>query len=351
MQSLCEALCTHHKKDRHVDDMDLDMLDRRDRDRQLEKNGLDVIDRYRRMDEWAGSFQNLYSRTALDCQRRLSDCRVGTVSAIHFLQYTRPGNYDMLRLAAFDNLIQPDMFQNAPVLHYIIFCMSSDPSPWIRTNLQRSFGKILATLAIGDGPRARRAESAEELVIETDLDAQSQQTKAARKRSIEVALAALKLELGDNEKLARSLWAAVNSKVLTLHEILTMLDFCRMLYDPLDSFVLKINYPRYWEVEHLGKVRIAAFSRVLGPADEMHRVNSSSLGQEAYAQSRSLNGYRSHRAHPRSTTYCLPKSPDPGYLSNRQHRHRHPYLQHHIHHHRLKDPWRRMVRASSQGSL
>jgi transcription initiation factor TFIID subunit 2 len=234
--------------------MDLDMLDRRDRDRQLEKDGLDIIDRYRRMDEWAGSFQNLYSRTALDCQRRLSDCKVGMVSAMHFLQYSRPGNHELLRLAAFDNLIQPDMFNNTPVLRYVAFCMSSDPSPWIRNSLQRFFGRILAAVAIGDHLKARNGGNTGELIVENELDAQHQQEEAARKRSIGAALAALKQDLGSNRNLQRSLWAAVNSDALMLHETQAMLDFCRMLYDPVDSFVLKIGYPRYWQQEYLGKV-------------------------------------------------------------------------------------------------
>lgn len=257
MQSLCEAISTHRKKERHVDEMDLDVLDRRDRDRQLEKECLDVIDRYRRMDEWASSYQNLYSRTALDCQRQLSDCKIAMMGAMHFLQYTRPGNYDMLRLTAFDSLIQPAIFQNAAILRYITFCMSSDPSPWIRVNLRKSFGKLLAVVAIGDHLRTERPETTEELVVENDSSAQNQQVQAARKRSIEGALRALKEELGGNNDLKTSLWAAVKSNILSIDELKVMLDFCRMLYDPMDSLVVKMRYPRYWKLDYLGQVSVA----------------------------------------------------------------------------------------------
>jgi transcription initiation factor TFIID subunit 2 len=257
MQSLCEAVSTHRKKDRHVDEMDLDVLDRRDRDRQLEKDCLDVIDRYRRMDEWAGSFQNLYSRTAIDSQRRLSDCKIGTVGAMHFLQYTRPGNYDMLRLKAFDNLIQPSLFLNAAVLRYVAFCMSSDPSLWIRAGLRRSFGRLLGTVAIGDHLKAGQAETTEDLVIENASDLQNQRVQAARKRSLDTAIVALRDEVGANDHLKRSLWAAVNSDILSLDELQSMLDFCRMIYDPVDSFMFRVRYPRYWKLEYLGKVRVA----------------------------------------------------------------------------------------------
>ena len=257
MQSLCDAVSTHRKKDRHVDEMDLDVLDRRDRDRQQEKDCLDVIDRYRRMDEWAGSYQNIFSRTALDCQRKLSDSKIGNVGPMHFLQYTRPGNYDMLRQTAFQNSIQPTMFQDAAVLRYVTFCMSRDPSPWIRANLRMSFGKLLALIAIGDHLKAQQVETTDDLVIEHDMATETQQAQAARKRVVEIALAALKDEVDDNDDLKRPLWAAVNSSVLSLEELQTMLDFCRMLYDPIDSFMVKIRYPRYWRLEHMGKVSSA----------------------------------------------------------------------------------------------
>lgn len=258
MQSLSEAISTHRKKDRYVDEIDLDLLDRRDHDRQLEKDCLDVIDRYRRMDEWASSYQNLYSRTALDCQQRLSDHRIGSTGAMHFLQYTRPGNYDMLRLTAFENLIQPAAFQNPAVLRYIMFCMSSDPSPWIRGSLRKSFGKLLAIVAIGDHLKAPQAEVTDDLVIENDLDAGTQQAQAARKRLVDVAITALKEEIRDNDNLKSPLWTAVDSNILSLDELLATLDFCRMLYEPVDSCVVKIRYPRYWRLEYLGKVSLVA---------------------------------------------------------------------------------------------
>jgi transcription initiation factor TFIID subunit 2 len=254
MRSLCAAVSTHQKKDRHVDEMDLDVLDLRDRDLRLEKECVDIVDRHRRMDEWAGSYQNLYSRTALDCQRRLSDSGIGSVGPMQFLQYTRPGNYDMLRQTAFDNLIQPQLFQNTAVLRYVVFCMCSDPSPWIRARLRHSFGKLLAVIAIGDHLKAQQPESTDDLVIEQDANAVDQRVKQARKRILDIALAELKKEIGDNEQLKKSLWDAVNSDILPLDEMQSLLDFCRMLYDPIDSFKITIPYPRYWQVHKTEKV-------------------------------------------------------------------------------------------------
>jgi transcription initiation factor TFIID subunit 2 len=300
MQSLCEAVCTHRKKDRLVDEMDLDVLDRRDRDRRLEKESLEVIDRYRRMDEWASSYHNLYSRTALDCQRRLSDNRIGKVGAMHFLQYTRPGNYDMLRLTAFENLSQPSVLQNPAVLRYMTFCMSSDPSPWIRASLWRSFGKLLAVVAIGDHLKAHQLETTDELVIENDAGAANQQAQAARKRAVDAAIAALKEEIGDNEDLARALWDAVNSNLLALHELQAMLDFCRMLYDPVDSLVVKLHYPRYWRVQYEGKVSLGV---PLENKGEVKRLTTTQQGKLKFSRTK----------HVRTKAFVkwVPKAPSP----------------------------------------
>lgn len=210
------------------------------------------------MDEWAGSYQSLYSRTALDCQRLLANSKIGPANEMHFLQYTRPGNYDLLRLTAFDSLIQPPLLRSPAVLRYITFCMSSDPSPWLRSSLRRSFGRLLGVVAIGDHLKAHQAETTEDLVIENDSDVANQQAQSARKRLVDAAIAALKDEIGDNDNLKRSLWAAVNSTVLSIDELQVTLDFCRMLYEPVDSLIFKIKYPTYWKVEYLGKVTLSS---------------------------------------------------------------------------------------------
>lgn len=122
------------------------------------------------------------------------------------------------------------------------------------------FGRLLAVVAIGDHLKAPQAEPTDDLVIENDLDTGNQQAQAARKRLVEAALSALKEEVGESHHLKRSLWAAVNSDILSVDEIQATLDFCRMMYEPIDSFMVKIRYPRYWKLEHLGKGKLK-FSR------------------------------------------------------------------------------------------
>ena len=253
------------------DDMDLDIADELDKNRKIEQSCLDEIDRYRRMDEWTSSYQNLYSRSALQCQAKLMDAGIGVFSPLHFLQYTRPGNYEVLRGVAFEVLVRPDILDaedrngKGVVLRYIVHCMVGDSSPWIRGLLQRLMGVALARRAIG-GPTStsnaasttmglQAPEQNDSLVIEGVEAQDSKEMDIARRQNVEAALEALKKEIGSkNEALKTALWAAVNCADITLEDLGVMLDFCGMLYEPKYELKLSLRYPRYYQVRNLGKV-------------------------------------------------------------------------------------------------
>lgn len=256
---------------------------------QIEASVIGEIDRYRRMDEWNSSFQNLYSRSALECQSRLSRAGVSRFSPLHFLQYTRPGNHELLRKTAYEVLITPNVLQvgegTESVLKYIVHCMVADSSPFIRNNLQGAFAEILAKTAIGDRSALQidldqaATKDTGDIVMEdtsaADTGAAGADTitadagganKAAkdeeelarlRRTSIPQALRALKKELGNDnhDTLSRALWRAVNySEVPLLEDLKTLLDFCAMLYTAKEELKVDLKLPRYWKVEKEGKV-------------------------------------------------------------------------------------------------
>lgn len=225
--------------------------------RLLEQEVLEEIDRYRRMDEWTSSYQNMYSRTALECQAMLAATGIGRFSPLQFLQYTRPGNYEMLRETAYNVLIAPTVFDNPSILRYVLYCMVADASPWLRQRLQQAFGKVLAKRAIGDKNTSMAQPVAAGLVIEdtaAGTDASARQHDLARRQTIEGAMAALKKELGGHEALKAALWDAVSYDQITLEDLETLLDFCRLLFEPVNQAKVTLQLPRYWRVENLGKV-------------------------------------------------------------------------------------------------
>ncbi|KIY00709.1 uncharacterized protein Z520_03374 [Fonsecaea multimorphosa CBS 102226] len=230
--------------------------------REFERQFLDEIDRYRRMDEWTSSYQNLYCRTALECQAMLAASGIGHFSPLHFLQYTRPGNYDMLRQTAYKVLVTPRVFEDPSILRYVLYCMVADPSPYIRQSLQRAFGKVLGRRAIGEKTSAVAQPAADSLIIEgasagdADEGPSKRQEELARRQTLGGAVKALREDLGRNGPLRSALWHAICYDQITLEDLQTLLDFCRLLYEPVNEVKVTLRMPRYWKVQNLGKGKL-----------------------------------------------------------------------------------------------
>ena len=134
-----------------------------------------------------------------------------------------------------------------------MYCLVSDPSPWIRENLRRAFGKALAIKAIGE-TTAEIQQPQEGLVREEEATLEAQQAELARKTTIDGAVSALTNELGNHKALRDAMWSALNSPYIGLGELQGLLDFCRMLYPSIYEMKVMLRYPRYWKVEVEGKV-------------------------------------------------------------------------------------------------
>ncbi|OAL39527.1 hypothetical protein AYO20_01397 [Fonsecaea nubica] len=227
--------------------------------KEFERQFLDEIDRYRRMDEWTSSYQNLYCRTALECQAMLAAAGIGQFSPLHFLQYTRPGNFDMLRRTAYDVLVTPKVFDDPSILRYVLYCMVADPSPYIRQSLQRAFGKVLGRRAIGEKTSIVQPV-ADSLIIEgaaADTEEPSKrQEELSRRQTLGGAVKALREDLGQNDFLKSALWNAICYDQITLEDLQTLLDFCRLLYEPVNQVKVALRMPRYWKVHNLGKGKL-----------------------------------------------------------------------------------------------
>jgi transcription initiation factor TFIID subunit 2 len=229
--------------------------------KKFENELLEEIDRYRRMDEWTSSYQNLYSRTALECQAMLAAAGVGDFSPLHFLQYTRPGNYDLLRHAAYNVLITPEIFNNEAVLKYVLYCVVADPSSYIRRGIQEAIGVALGRRAIGEKSRSSKPASEGLIVEEADTngeEASRRQAELNRRQDLNTAIRALKAELGSREALQSALWKAVSYDQITLEDLQALLDFCHILYEPVEEMKVSLRLPRYWKMQYLGKVSFQA---------------------------------------------------------------------------------------------
>ncbi|KAL4913847.1 hypothetical protein BDW62DRAFT_191788 [Aspergillus aurantiobrunneus] len=261
MKALCHAMLGRvEARADDLNDFDMEAVLEAQAEEQLERDAVAEIDRYRRMDEWSSSFQNLYSRAALHCQMQLMQAKIAEVDVMQFLPYTRVGTYDLLRLDAFQCLVELDIFKSPELLRWFVFTMSNDPSVWLRWRLHGQFGNALAPVAFGrsvvnEPPTA----AADGLIIEQESSTEVRQADLARRQTVPGALAALKAEVSGDPVLKECLWAACSSPIIGALELSELTDLCRVLYDPITTKKVALKYPRYWGVKRLGKGRLHFF--------------------------------------------------------------------------------------------
>jgi transcription initiation factor TFIID subunit 2 len=258
MNALTQALIARSTRSISSEDVQFEELAELRQQEAFERECIEEIDRYRRMDEWASSYQNMYSRTALQCQAQLAKAGVVSFSLLHFMQYTRPGNYDALRHDAYAILIQPNILEDPymAILGYATNSMVVSSSPYIRQGIQKAFGTVLAKRAVGMKRNSIQPEP-EGLVVEeanAEAEAAQREHEVARKQNVDVAQAALMTELGEHVQLQQALWKAITYPQITLEDLSTLLDFARMLYRPVNEAKLQLSLPRFWRMQYLGKV-------------------------------------------------------------------------------------------------
>ena len=231
--------------------------DERWEDETFKRDAIAEIERHRRIDEWIPSFQNVYSLSALDCLARLAKANVFTPKISDILQYARPGNAELVRIKAFDALVDLGKFRNDIVARYLIHCLSEDPSPYMRDNFHQLFGKGLGKIAVGHDQPNSGVQVSDGLVIEDDTLINARQADVVKRYDVDGAMEALKEDVAGNESLKQSLWEAVTSPALSLSEVSRLLDILSVLYETRNlSKIVKMKYPRFWKAHHLGKAKM-----------------------------------------------------------------------------------------------
>ena len=251
LRGLAEALSDGKGIDSYDEDIERD---------KFRKDAINEIERYRRIDEWISSFQNIYSITALDCLLKLGQGKVMQPVLQEFLQYTRVGNGDNLRLKAFECLVELGMLRNNFVFKYLVFSLAVDQSAYFRSKAYHILGRGLARIAMGEKKPDPNIQAMDGLVIEQEGSTDARQTELARRQTVQGAIDGLKEDLGKISPLKDVIWTAVSSPTLNLAEINNFLELCSYLYEEEDKLEISLKYPRYWQAKHISKA-VVAFSR------------------------------------------------------------------------------------------
>ncbi len=230
----------------------------------FQKDAVEEIERYRRMDEWILSYQNIYTRTALRCKRDLMKAKIIPQNPAELFAYTHDGTMDPVRIEAFDSMADLGYMSNDNLMTYFLKVMSTDASPYVRHRLYDVLFLALASVALGEyntqTPPTEQLHQedadGDTLIVEVETEASQAAKKAlvARTTSIEGALKALKQELKDNAAFRTALWEAIRSPHINAAEQVDLLDVCSILYDAVESLTIKVKLPRYWQAKYLGKV-------------------------------------------------------------------------------------------------
>ncbi|KAF2716315.1 hypothetical protein K431DRAFT_289505 [Polychaeton citri CBS 116435] len=270
MQCLADSLIASHREPQPTysfnfgeeDMMDADNSD--DPDKEFEREAITEIERYRRIDEWISSHQNLYTTTVLDCLQKLTNAKIVKNKITELLQYTRAGNADNVRLQAFTSLSETGSMRSMHVMKYLLHSIATDPSPFVRYRLLQCFGEALGHIALGNfestdqggGDTTIEAPNTDNLVLEGDINSETRHLEVTRKENVEGALPALKFMLEREAIFRESLWQASTSPMLTLNEIGAFVDIAALIYEPLLSFRVALELPQNWRCESLGKGKV-----------------------------------------------------------------------------------------------
>lgn len=256
MGALAEAVSSKPAPAMDAFEIDMDEEDDEEDDLRFHNACLDEIDRYRRIDEWIPSYHNILSTTALDCKQKLIAAGAMPFRPVEFIQYTRAGTSDQLRLTAFRNLMDLGLIKDDAVFRWFLSALGMDPSPYVRDRMLRLLDRALGAIAIGEhsDPATSAAAQQDNLIIEQEASTDARRDDLARKQTVEGALKAFKAEMGKNEVLKKGLWDIITSPISTLRETGEILQICDLLYEPESSMIVVLKYPRYWKLSKVGKV-------------------------------------------------------------------------------------------------
>lgn len=232
--------------DGYVDD---DILEEIRQDQAFSNEAVNELERYRRIDEWIASYQNVYSVTAMGCMQKLQLAGIIPNQLKQIMMYTRSDNADNVRLKAFASLVDLKVFKKSPsVLKYLLFSISDDTSPYFRERLTRVLGEALGSIAViedvPEKPAPKPSEPETGLILEQEAVIEVQPVEDLDKSPPEIALTSLRAALKDDKVFQQALWQVIQSPLLDLSEVVGFLDIAALLYEPSTALMVNLPYPR-----------------------------------------------------------------------------------------------------------
>ncbi|KAF2164337.1 hypothetical protein M409DRAFT_67874 [Zasmidium cellare ATCC 36951] len=234
-------------------------------DADFEQMAVDEIERYRRIDEWVLTYQNIYSTTAIECLQKLTKAGIVKDKTKELLQYTRPSTADNVRLEAFRCLNEIGLTKRMPMMKHLVYSIVDDHSPYFRERLLRHFGEALGHIAFGDDAieeaKPPPPPPTDGLVLEQEVNSEIRKIETTKKTTPEGALAALKLALSNDDTFRKALWYAATSPDISLDEVSAFCEVAALIYEPVTSHTIMLKLPRPYRCVHEGRGQIRFYQQ------------------------------------------------------------------------------------------
>ena len=284
---------------------DIERMEIDTEDRMLLESALSEIERYRRMDEWTSSYQNVWTTAALEAKKRLMKTGVIPVDALEFVRYLQDGTMDTVQIKAFEALVELGLLLRPTILKLFLATMTRHCSPFVRDQLFKLFCKGLASIAFGEhegNPNKQTAEAANAngavgsgdaaaakaakkkdrdamdiddedddddtgglIIVQGDTVTKKHQEEHARRESIDAAVAALRDAVKENKDLLGALWEAALSPLTGCTEKRNLLDLLEIMFDGDYALLLTVKHPTMWKATRRVGTGIIDFKRFQRP--------------------------------------------------------------------------------------
>ncbi|KFA72323.1 hypothetical protein S40288_02410 [Stachybotrys chartarum IBT 40288] len=223
------------------------------------EQAMEQIERVLRRDEWTHSYQNIWTIAGLDAKQRLMKAEVIPKRQSDFGQYLLDGSRDLIRIKCFESLIALDAMMDPSIFTFLLYVLTTDPSPFVRSKLIQALAGGLAAIAFGEHTKVTVKEAPPDeadplLIQDSTKEIEARKEAFARKENLDVALKALRREMeetygADERHYGTAMRKALDHPNLGRAEVESLLDIASMMFEEASSWVLTLSLPKAWKVQ------------------------------------------------------------------------------------------------------
>lgn len=225
------------------DELPMDSVDDGKNLTEFVQKATEEIDRCLRMDSWMPSVHNEITTEIIRWRENLI---IGGYLPVRFedlIQYTKPGNYTDVRLAAFHSLLILGGIYDKIILHYFFATAQYDEAPDLRNGLVRILSEAVGRLALKGNFKAKEQSNTSLMVVDDGTTMENRQEIQLRS-TYSGAQSLLKMQLKSNIALKKGIMRLLSSKRIGLLEKRDLLDICSVIDDPKDTYRISLPIPR-----------------------------------------------------------------------------------------------------------